>query len=151
MSRILIKEKSSNGHGPPKLIWVWEYLKGMTINITILVSWLIIWLILTTCEHLLWHACSMLSTPIYFWCICTDHLYFLVQLLIHAYVPIAQTVLSLLVAWLLPPQITISVLIYDRIFLSHLHFYDPHVKSAGHANQSLLPIISYHQIWNLWS
>ena len=35
-----------------KLTQVWEYSKGMTINIIILVFWLIIWLILTTAKGL---------------------------------------------------------------------------------------------------
>jgi len=35
----------------------------------------IIWLILTTNEHLLWHAHSMLSSVFYFWCIWTDLLH----------------------------------------------------------------------------
>ena len=56
-----------------------------------LVFWSIIWLILATGKHLLWHTHSMLSTMIYFWCNCTNLLYFLVYLLILACVLITQT------------------------------------------------------------
>ena len=45
---------------PPELSWVWEYLKGMTINIMVMVFWLIKWLILTTNKYLFWHWHSML-------------------------------------------------------------------------------------------
>ena len=66
---------------------------------------------------LLWHAHSMPSTPIYFWCNCIDLFYFPLYLIIPAYVLKAQTALSSLLVQLLPPWITIPVLIYGCIFL----------------------------------